>query len=109
MAEPNLPSTAGTPPPADAPSLADQASVSADVSFSPSPTAADICGFKIPPTFTFSLSAVIPFPSFKLPLPFNFALSLKCDLSDPIDAEITFGGGRKPTGVEGMQAEGIDY
>lgn len=109
MAESNLPSTVGSPPAPDAPSLADQASVSADVSFPPSPTAADICGFKIPPLFNFSLTAVIPFPSFKLPLPFSFALSLKCDLSDPIDAEVTFGGGRKPTGTEGMRAEEIDY
>jgi len=102
-------STAGSPPPPDAPSVAAQDLVSVDASFPPSPTAADICGFKIPPTFNFSLTLNIPFPSFKLPLPFGFALSLRCDLSDPIGAEVTFGGGRVPTGGEGAQAEDIDY
>lgn len=88
----------GTPPPPDAPSPEQQGIVSADVSFPPSPSAADICGFKIPPSFDFSLSLNIPFPNFQLPLPFNFSLSLKCDLNDPLDAEVSFGGGRVATG-----------
>jgi hypothetical protein len=100
---------AGSPPPPDAPSVSAQDLVQVDLSFPPSPTAADICGFKIPPSFNFSLSFNIPFPNFKLPLPFNFSLSLKCSLSDPLDAEVSFGGGRKPTGAEGMAAENIDY
>lgn len=88
----------GTPPPPDAPSPGQQAIVQADVSFPPSPSAADICGFKIPPTFTLNLALNIPFPNYKLPLPFNFSLGLKCDLNDPLDAEVSFGGGKKPTG-----------
>lgn len=99
----------GTPPAEDAPPVAVQDVVDLDLSFPPSPTAADICGFKIPPKFSFSLKINIPFPNFKLPLPFNFSLSLKCDLSDPLDVEVGFGGGKKPTGTEGMKAEEIDY
>lgn len=109
MAEPGGTPNAGSPPPSDAPSPAEQGLVTADVSFPPSPTAADICGFKIPPTFKFNFSINIPFPNFKLPLPFNFSLSLKCSLTDPLDAEVSFGGGRKPTGTEGAKAEEIDY
>lgn len=90
---------AGVPPPPDlpAPAPGDSPLVSADASFPPSPDATDICGFKIPPTFVFSISLNIPFPSFQLPN-FQFALSLKCDLDDPIGAEVSFGGGRLPTG-----------
>lgn len=88
----------GVAPPEDAPSLTDQDVVQADVSFPPSPTAADICGIKIPPSFQFSIALNIPFPNFELPLPFMFALALKCDLDDPLDAEVSFGGGRKSTG-----------
>lgn len=110
MATPGSGATdAGTPPPPDAPSVSAQDLVQVDASFPPSPTAADICGFKIPPAFTFNIAINIPFPNFKLPLPFNFSLALKCDLSDPLDVEVSFGGGRKPTGTEGMQAEDIDY
>lgn len=99
----------GTPPAPDAPDLDQQASISADVSFPPSPTAADICGFKIPPSFSFNLSVNLPIPNFKLPLPFNLSIALKCDLSDPLDAEVSFGGGRKATGAQGAQAEDRDY
>ena len=99
----------GSPPPPDAPPVTAQDLVTVDLSFPKSPTAGDICGFKIPPLFNFSLSLNIPLPNFKLPLPFNFSLSLRCDLSDPIGAEISFGGGRKPTGTEGAKAEEIDY
>jgi hypothetical protein len=89
---------AGTAPPKDAPPVAEQDVVTADVGFPPSPTATDICGLAFPPTFSFSISLNIPFPNFKLPLPFNFALSLTCDLENPVDAEVSFGGGRKSTG-----------
>jgi len=89
---------AGTAPPVDAPPPEAQATATVDAGFPPSPTATDICGIKFPPTFTFSLSLNIPFPNFALPFPFNFSLSLKCDLDDPVDAEVSFGGGRKSTG-----------
>ena len=88
----------GTAPPRDAPPPEEQDVITADVGFAPSPTATDICGIKIPPTFRFSISLNIPFPNFSLPLPFNFSLSLKCDLDDPVDAELSFGGGRESTG-----------
>lgn len=101
--------TAGGAPPAVAPPPEVQDVVDVNLSFPPSPTAADICGFKIPPVFNFSISINIPFPNFKLPLPFNFSLRLSCDLSNPLDVEVSFGGGRKPTGTEGMQAEEIDF
>ena len=100
---------AGTAPPLDAPGIGAQDFVTAEASFPPSPTAADICGFKIPPTFAFKLGINIPFPNFKLPLPFNFSLALRCSLSDPIAAEVSFGGGRKVTGQQAAQAEDIDY
>lgn len=99
----------GTPPAPDAPSLEGQASANASIEFPPSPSAADICGFKIPPRFTFNLSVQLPIPNFKLPLPFNLSIALKCDLSDPLDAEVSFGGGRTPTGAVGAQAEDRDY
>lgn len=97
----------GSPPPPDAPPPDDPGIVSANIGFPPSPTAADICGFKIPPMFTFNLSLNIPFPNFKLPLPFNFSLALKCDLSNPIDAEVTFGGGKSSVG--NFAAQDTDY
>jgi hypothetical protein len=97
----------GSPPPPDAPPPEDQAIVQADISFPPSPTAADICGFKIPPSFSIHFALNIPFPNFSLPLPFNFSLALKCDLSDPLEAEVSFGGGKKSTG--NASAEDRDY
>lgn len=97
----------GSPPPPDAPPPEEQDIVQADISFPPSPTAADICGFKIPPTFTINFSLNIPFPNFSLPLPFNFSLALKCDLNDPLDAEVSFGGGKSSTG--NSSAEDRDY
>ena len=89
--------------------MGEQGLVTASASFPPSPTAADICGFKIPPKFSFNLGVNLPFPNFKLPLPFNFSLALKCSLSDPIAAEASFGGGRVATGQQEAEAEDIDY
>jgi len=90
----------GFPPPPDAPAPDVQAGIQADASFEPSPVGASLCGFQIPPTFSFSLAVFLPpFPP-ELPLPFNFALSLNCDLSNPIDAEFSFGGGRVSTGPD---------
>lgn len=110
MAAPDDTNTpAGSPPAPDAPPPEVQDVISVDVSFPPAPDAASICGFAIPPHFSFALNINIPFPNFKLPLPFNFSLALKCDLSDPLDAEVSFGGGRKATGEQGAKAEDIDY
>jgi hypothetical protein len=104
----------GSPPPPDSPPPGpppDPAlpGVSVDVGFPPSPTAASICGFAIPPRFKFNISLSIPFPDFSLPLPFNFSLSLVCDLSNPISAEVSFGGGRTPTPSSAFDAESRDY
>lgn len=84
----------GTAPPKDAPPPAEQDAVSADASFEPSPTGASLCGFGLP-SFSFGLSFKFP-PKFPLPtLPkFDFMVKLNCDLSDPIDADFKFGGGR---------------
>ena len=83
----------GFPPPKDAPPPSEQDVVDVDAGFSPSPTGAEICGFGIP-SFSFALNPRIPgFPSFAFPT-FDFMIALKCDLSDPIDAEFAFGGGR---------------
>jgi hypothetical protein len=110
MAEPGSgATTAGSPPPPDAPDVSAQDLATVSLSFPPSPTAADICGFKFAlPKFSiaFNLPAL---PTLKLPLPFSFSLSLVCDLSNPLAVETSFGGGRKPTGTEGMKAEEIDY
>lgn len=85
----------GFPPPLDGPPPEVRAEL--DAGFEPSPTGAILCGFGLP-SFGFSFSI----PSFSLPFPvlpnLNVALAMKCDLSDPIDAEFGFGGGRVPTG-----------
>lgn len=84
----------GFPPAPDAPSLSDQASIGASISFAPAPTGLELCGFKIP-SFSFSISFRLPaIPKFDFPPTFNFFLALKCDLSNPIDASFGFGGGR---------------
>lgn len=84
----------GSPPPPDAPSVEDQVEASAEASFEASPPSASLCGFGLP-TFSFSLSIILP----PFPPTFNFSLflALNCDLEDPLDAEIEFGGGRQPT------------
>ena len=84
----------GFPPAPDAPSLPEQDSIGASISFQPSPTGLELCGFKIP-GFSFNISFKLPkLPSFDFPPLFFFALSLKCDLSNPISADFGFGGGR---------------
>lgn len=86
----------GVAPPPDFPSPSDQAGVTADAGFAPSPSGALLCGFGLP-VFTFNLGIRIPkFPPFPFPPTFSFLLGLSCDLSNPIDASFGFGGGRKP-------------
>jgi len=97
---------AGVAPPPDAPPPEEQGIVTADAGFAPSPTPTSICDIVFPPNFSFSFSINLPFPNFVLPT-FNFALGLNCDLNDPIDAEVSFGGGRVPTG--NFDAEDRDY
>ena len=84
----------GTAPPPDAPPPEEQAAVNLDAGFEPSPTGASICGFGVP-SFFLSLNFIIPGfpPDFGLPI-FDFFITLNCDLSDPIDADFSFGGGR---------------
>lgn len=86
----------GAAPPPDAPSPAQQAAVSADASFEPSPSGFSLCGFGFP-VFNFNLSLRFKFPPFDFPPTFNFFIALNCDLSNPIDAEFGFGGGRVGT------------
>ena len=96
---------AGVAPPPDAPPPAQQAVVTADAGFAPSPTPTSICDFGLP-DFTFSFSLNLPTFSFGLPN-FNFALGINCDLENPVDAEVSFGGGRKPTG--NFDSEDADF
>ncbi len=85
----------GFEPPTDAPSLPAQAAASASIGFAPSPSGLTLCGFAFP-SFTFSLNFRLPgLPKFAFPPLFFFALSLKCDLANPVDADFGFGGGRK--------------
>lgn len=83
----------GFAPPEDAPPPEAQDAASADAGFEPAPSGAEICGFAIP-TFNFNLGFNLGLPSFDFPPAFFFALSLQCDLSDPISADAGFGGGR---------------
>lgn len=85
---------AGSPPPPDLPPIAEQPAFSADAGFAPSPAGPSLCGFGFP-VFSFNLSFRIPLPDFNFPPTFNFFVQLNCDLSDPIDAEFGFGGGRQ--------------
>ena len=83
----------GSPPPPDAPPPEEQEQQVVDATFEPSPSGAALCGFGIP---LFNLSINIPgfgFPP-PFPPPLNLALALVCDLDDPIDADLSFGGGR---------------
>lgn len=82
----------GTAPPPDAPPPDEQNQASIEVSFEPSPSGNTLCGFGIP---GFAFGVTLPGFGFTLVLPnLNLALALSCDLSDPIDAEFGFGGGR---------------
>jgi hypothetical protein len=84
-------------PPKDAPPPAEQNAVQADAGFEPSPTGTTLCGFGFP-VFSYNLGFKIPnLPSFAIPT-FDFFVKLNCSLSDPLDAEFGFGGGRVPTG-----------
>lgn len=85
----------GSPPPEDAPPPAQQEQQIVEAGFEPSPKGASLCGFGFP-SFNFAINI----PGFKLPdIPpkFFFALSLNCDLSNPIDVDVGFGGGRAST------------
>jgi hypothetical protein len=91
---------AGSAPPDDAPSLADQTKVELDAGFQAGPPAASLCKFKLP-LFLFKLAIKLPPLNFPPPFPtFSFSLGLSCDLSNPINvtAGVKFGGGRKATG-----------
>lgn len=93
----------GFPPPPDGPSVPDQISAGVSASFEPTtPGILAICGFKIP-GFSFNLSFKLPIPPLPFPPLFWFALSLKCDLANPIEAEVGFGGGR--VGTKGLNAD----
>ncbi len=84
----------GFAPPPDYPSPSAQDSAQADASFEPSPSGPSLCGFGIP-TFSFNFSLPgFQFPPAGFPPQLNFGIALKCDLSDPIDAQFGFGGGR---------------
>lgn len=72
------------------------AAVSAD--FGVSVPGFSICGFTFPGfnfNLSFNLSLILSLSlSFDFPPKFFFALSLNCDLSNPIDGDFGFGGGR---------------
>jgi hypothetical protein len=89
----------GSPPPPDAPAVDVQTGIVAEASFEASPTGPQLCGFGLP---SFSLSINIPFPPFPPPFPppLNLVLALVCDLDNPIDAELSFGGGRVAQPIE---------
>jgi hypothetical protein len=89
----------GYPPPPDFPPPEQQAGIEAEASFAPTPGGPSLCGFVLP-TFGWRLSYRLPaFPPFPFPPTFNFFLGLNCDLSNPIEAEFGFGGGRASTGT----------
>ncbi len=63
------------------------------------PTAAQLCGFKFPPTVFFKFGFVLPPLPFQFPPPLpkvHVGLALNCDLSNPlsVSAGVSFGGGR---------------
>lgn len=86
----------GFAPPEDAPSPEVQDAVQLDAGFEPSPSGATLCGFGIP-TFALNLAFKIPIPPFPTLPTFDYFITLNCDLSNPIDAEFGFGGGRVGT------------
>lgn len=97
----------GVAPPPDAPPPDVQAGVDAEIGFEPSPGGFDLCGFGFP-LFIFNVTFRLPpFPPFPFPPQFNFFIGLNCDLSNPLDAEFSFGGGRvgQPVPDEFEEAE----
>lgn len=89
----------GAVPPVDLPSPSDQAGADASVGFAPSPTGLSICGFAFP-SFQFQFVFHLPkFPPFDFPPKFSYFLALNCDLSSPLEADFSFGGGRVSTGT----------
>lgn len=84
----------GVPPPPDAPDLPTQDAAQLGASFQATPPAATLCGFGIP-GFSISISIPgIPFPPPFWPINLNLSLALNCDLNNPLDANVSFGGGR---------------
>lgn len=83
-------------PPKDAPPPEEQDQDIVNAGFSNTDeTGNAICGFGIP-TFFFSVNL----PDFGFPpqLPqFQFSISLNCDIGNPVDASVGFGGGRVGT------------
>ncbi len=80
----------------DAPPLVAQFDASAAVAFQPTlPGILALCGFTLPGfsfSISFSISFILPIPDFFL----LFGLSLNCDLANPIEGTVAFGGGRLP-------------
>jgi hypothetical protein len=102
----SISASAGFVPP-DAPDLPTQLAAGVSASFQPTtPGILAMCGFKIP-GFDFSLSFLLLLPGFDFPPSFFFlfALSLKCDLANPLEASVAFGGGRSPSYVADLDAE----
>lgn len=86
----------GSPPPPDFPSPSAQAGAEASAGFSSAPSGPTLCGFSLP-VFRFNASFRIPgFPPTGFPPTLAFFLGLNCDLSNPIDASFSYGGGRVP-------------
>lgn len=94
----------GYPPPPDLPPVDQQPAFSAGASFEASPSGFTLCGFGFP-LFTFNLSIRLPFALPPFPPTFNFFIGLNCDLSNPIDAEFGFGGGRESNVDPGVDEE----
>lgn len=90
----------GAPPPKSEPPSDEQDVVEVGVDFDPEPpTASSLCGFKFPPSFSFSfgfnltgIPACITDPMSCIPFPW---LSLNCDLANPVS--VGWGGGKTPT------------
>ncbi len=90
---PGSPPPIDGPPPAPSPPSPPQPP---NISVGIAPTGPLLCGFGIP-GFQLSISFKIPGLDFAFPPSLFFALALKCDISDPIDASFGYGGGRQGT------------
>lgn len=86
----------GSPPPTDAPSVAEQQAAASPVALAPPAAGADLCGFALP-GFAFNLTFRLPDPlgAIDFPPSFGFAVGLRCDVDNPF--EIVPGGGRQGT------------